>query len=432
MKISPRNFIIISLLIAIILYYISIFSASHTWNFFALLFLSFVIINILRQQSGLLFFLFCFTLYNICIVNTLIEVISPFLIEVREYPTLTGSAARNSLLSAIILKFSYLIFMSLDSKSMVIPKSRKINKIIINAINPLIFLSILVSAITILQHGTQITLKVDRFFYVNNIIPEHSYYIYTQIPTLGFLAAISYTNNKTKKLLFYFYIIAFIAILLLFGEKFSKILLLLFFTSIPILIKKEITISAAIYFQIILWLLLSVGIIIFTYYYSLGDINVFMNRLYLQGQMLYILDLKANNFPLDFNMILNTKSIIDLMYVVAPQSVVDYRLEMGATFTAPFPADTMYIYGFLMAPIIILLKGILIGISSFIIVSSLKKKNHLISIIAAKIYFLIFIYTIMSEYYLLIKIMIYFSILALSVILIKPNPSIFRTQKNKW
>lgn len=159
-------------------------------------------------------------------------------------------------------------------------------------------------------------------------------------------------------------------------------------------------------FFIILFLLLA--IVLITYYRRGDDFNYFLNRISLQGQMIYALDALAIR-DLDFNFMtflnsflgvssnLGNTGMYHLMYQIAPAATVDVLVEYKQTFTAPFPSNFTYFFTKYFAPIAIFIYSIPVAFSIFLFYKAIYTKSLLNIFCAATLFHYLSIATLMGK-----------------------------------
>lgn len=397
-----KGFLISACATAILLaYYISLGAASNTLNIIGAIVLTITSLVILRSKGGWLFLLYAFSLTFALTSNALIEITEVFLIEIRETAYLTGGAARNAFLASLFLIASYsayLFFLKIIPNK--IPTISKAEPAAHRIFLIIAFAAPLYITATLAIYGSPLILGIDRFTYFTNIAPPGYTFVYGNIPILGFAVNLSAFKGLIRNRTSTTWLILTTITYIMAGEKFSQIILLAFFYLTPSFIINNKKIQTKQLLIGITAIAAMAALIFINYTLIYGSAEILIPRLALQGQMNYALDKIAGSAK-DLGLILRhfigvsapepEHGLAYLMHLVAPSNIVDLRLESGATFTAPFPANISYFFGKSLSPLPIALTAIALGAISALVHKTTKSLNLLFSLLAIKTFLLIYV-----------------------------------------
>lgn len=399
----------------LVLYYASTFLRGVFFDIISIVFLVGIIFSGAKyKNSGWIFLLYLFGLTSAVASNFLIEYTSPYIVEIQERAVPTGGAARNAFLTGFFL-FSTFIFFKLLIK--IIPshlkRAKKIENKLIKLIVLLGFVFLAYMIFVIGKYGSPLLMGADRFSYWLNIAPPGYRYISSLVPTFAFGISYALEIGLLRQSLARGWLIAAFVLLILGGEKFSGLIITVFFYYLPYFFLSNKRIPARFFAIGVMLFIAVVSLILINYYLIFGSVffDVFRDRLALQGQMLYAIDrisiTSANRLdaslahffgygnPGEFS------GIKYLMYLIAPHSLVDRYIENGVTFTAPFPANLSYFFGFYVSPIFALFMGLIVGTTGAALYVSLKERAFLLSLVSLKTFFYIYLAILMGEAYML-------------------------------
>lgn len=415
------------------LYYFSIFHSSNVLNFFSILLLAVVSITFLCEpRGGIIYLLFSFGLLFALFSNAVIELTQPFLIEINKFPELTGSAARNSFMGIFFITVVYAShFFTLNLSRIYFSKFKTIdiyaNKIFIN----FSLFSIVFMVFTFILYGSPLTHRIDRAIYFANVVPPGFFYIYKLIPFFGLVFSLAVFKKVIEKKTAKICLIIFMIVLVFCGEKFSNIFLLLFFYFVPVLSMSLEGVKAKHLINGLLFIGLLSIIVFLNYTLIRGDAIILIARLALQGQMNYAIDAIAASGQninviiksfIGFNSSLYDSGISFLMFLIAPDDLVERYLSSGVRFTAPFPANFSYFFGRGFMPFFVLPLGIFVGFVGANFYKAIISKNFILTMVLAKYFILVYVAVMMGEIWLifsfksgvyLVILIIYYSILLL-------------------
>lgn len=399
------------LLVTIIFYYISTLLNGSQLNIIALTTLFWVAFTLpSNTKEAWIFILYLLGLLSATSANVIIEHLSPYLIEIREHAMPTGGAARNSLLTAFFLCSAF-IFFRFFAKALPkdLKKSRKIEKAGVKTLVFLGFAFLAYMAFVIARHGSPLTMGIDRFTYWANIAPPGYRYITSLIPTFAFIVSYSRETGTLRSSFATSWLLLAASLLILGGEKFSGLIITAFFYFLPYFCLSNIKLSARAITLGTTLLALAVSVILLNYYFIFGNdyLEIFASRIALQGQMLFAVDRLATTTPISTDSIIGNfissgktagdSGIKYLMYLIAPLDLVERHISNGVTFTAPFPANLNYFFGFYLSPIAAVFLGLIVGLSGSALYISLKERAFFLSLISLKTFFFLYIAVMMGE-----------------------------------
>lgn len=190
------------------------------------------------------------------------------------------------------------------------------------------------------------------------------------------------------------------------GERYTGIVLCFFFFFLPLLVRSKVSPFRVFFdlrsFALLALLTLSVSFFIFQSYFVVGQgvaeaANSIAGRAVLQAQMWWALDQLSSLHPKSFGEIFqglvgigfdeNESGVYHLMRLVAPQDVVDYRIETGSAFTMSGVFNVVYYFGYVLGAGASLLYGAVFGLCCAILRASLSALNVLAAVFSFKFMF---------------------------------------------
>lgn len=407
--------ILLLLALSLFFYYVSASFNGGQLNVVALFFLIGVALFLpSRFSQAWVFFVYFFGLLFAVFSNVLVEFFSSYLVEIKEHARPTGGAARNAFLVSIFF-CSVFFFFNLLRISFGKPLKRVsvVDNIVVKAFVLGGVALVAYMAAVIIFYGSPLAMGVDRFSYWANVAPAGYRYVVSLVPTFGFV--ISYAREVGILRNFFAVGWFFIAIFLLVlgGEKFSGLIVLVFFYFLPYFCVSNKSLSTRFVSVGGSFLGCAVVLVLANYYliYGAAFLDVFEARLALQGQMLFALDEASSGEGHSVGSSLrhfwgvgaetDEKGIRYLMYLLAPVEVVDSHLSGGATFTAPFPANLNYFFGLHGAPVAGFLLGSMVGSAGWVLYQALRDRVFLLSFLSLKYFFYVYVAVVMGEMYML-------------------------------
>ncbi|MBE3594365.1 MAG: oligosaccharide repeat unit polymerase [Candidatus Carbobacillus altaicus] len=413
-RFSDGQIFVIFAAISLSTYLMSLALNSNYLNIFTLVFLM-ILTGFWIKQIQLLW-IFVYLIFGFLLasfVSVLIEYSPVYLSEVGQFSYFSGSAARNISLMTFFLSTTIYVFYKFSGlDSTLFRPVQYIDKLAAKLLLVVAVLVLLYIYAVVFLFGSPLTMRIDRFNYMLHIARPEFRYIYSIVYVMGFVVAYAGATegikSKYAKLWFIFALIA----LILVGEKFSQIFLLAisFFTPYIILGKVKVNISRFLTLSVI-FLSLSIIMILYSYYNIYGDsyLEIFYTRLGLQAQMMFMIDTLVqagiNGFDSVFKSFTgiganpDETGIYYLMYLIAPDSIVDAYYERGVRFTMPFPANFNYFFGYYFSPLLLFPFATFAGVAAVIVVKSIQKHNFLLSFIAYKFLYNIYANIVMGEMY---------------------------------
>jgi len=398
--------------VIIFLYYLSLATTSNILNLLGVLTLGLTSLLVIKSKGGWIFLLYAFGLTFALASGALIELTGAFLIEIRETAYLTGAAARNSLLATLFLVVSFVsynFFLRLTPSRL--PVINTAEPLATRALLAIAFAAPLYIASVLITYGSPLLMGMDRFKYFTYIAPPGYKWLYGNIPLLGFVVALSAYKGVITHSTSFIWLMLTVVIYIMAGEKFSKLFLLGFFFLLPFFLIASQTIKTRHLALGVMTLIILASLTIFNYVMISGSAEIFIPRLALQGQMNYALDLISGS-PQPLPVILKhfighdaqeiDRGLVHLMYLVAPSDVVDLRIESGATFTAPFPANISYFFGKHLAPLFIIFLSMVFGSLAALLRKAISSLNIIFSGLVLKTFLLAYVAIMMGEAHLLI------------------------------
>lgn len=432
MKFSKNGVVaFVMLAISLTAYFLAIPLSLASVNCIAVVSVLFVSLYLLTASQAWIFFLLIFALVFANLSLLLSESFELFLGEVMQFAHLTGASGRSGFLSCFFLLFSYLSYLCFcrllpekPSPISVIEKgATEIALVIANLISLFLLFGLF-------KYGSPLTKGMDRFQYFSGTA-EVFRYAYGLVPMMGALVGMLLIKRRISKVFAYGWVFLTVLILLLLGEKFSKFILLFFFFLLPVFIRGETRLGLVALAKGGVALLVLVVVVLINYQLVYGSPVMFLARLVLQGQMIFALDLNSG-FPQSWNDVsryflgLGISESEDagmhyLMSLVAPSDIVNERISVGATFTAPFPGNLFYFFGYTFSPIAAGLMAIVLGFVAAVTVSAVKGGNLVLYVVSVKTFLLLYVAVIMGDVHHIfsVKFLIHLVAIALALLAVR-------------
>lgn len=406
----------------LILYYTSIFFASEILNLTSLLACLIFLLSFVKKEIFCFNFPYLFSFSTTSIVIFLSE-FGAYFSEIDSYSSLTGVTARAACLFSIFI-FGFALAYSLGNKKYVLlPTIHGFDRPAIWAFIAISFLCILASFFTQATYGFPLLNGWDRFYYWANVAPSYHKEIHLLIISSSLLFSYAYYSGIIQRWLLLVWLFSSAVALLLASEKFSGFFGMILYWLPAMIVMGRVRLSIASLsktgFILLSLLLISIG-----YNYTQtrdGALtSMLADRVSLQAQMGWALDNLSDFFPKSVDVIATSflgftdstteKGMTYLMYLIAPADLVDRFVEGGVRFTAPFPANVTFFYGFLLAPIIVFIVSFLPGLVASACRTAIIQRNFTYYFISLKFSMFLFVAIIMGEQHLFFsaKFAIYF------------------------
>ncbi|MGP9664682.1 DUF6418 domain-containing protein [Halomonas sp. AOP22-C1-8] len=403
--------IILATLSSLLLFYFSINISSGILNSISILMLAIVLFFLMSIRGGIVFFLYAFGVFGALLSSVFSEQFGLYLFEAGEYATITGGAARNAFLSILFFTTIIGVFRCTYYFKGDVPRIKYLDVIFHKAFLAIAFLAITYLSFNLMMHGSPLFLEVDRFHFFTTMPPLYRK-VYNSLPLLGFVMGMAFYTRIMPRSYAYLWLFIALVVCIFLGEKFSRILLLLymFFVSY-FLLELQGRVKIRHYFYLIALMAVGGCLIIFNYYLIYGSYDIFWTRLAAQGQMNYTLDNVSGHYK---SIDVITKHFVGwgaaeaergsgisyLMYIIAPRELVEYRLSQGASFTAPFPANFIYFFGYTGAPLLIIATGVVVGAVGGVFYKSITSLNFILSLISGKTLLFLYYAVVMGQMHL--------------------------------
>lgn len=204
-------------------------------------------------------------------------------------------------------------------------------------------------------------------------------------------------GRKSDLVLFF----AVLSISIYMGERFTGILLACFFFYMPIALLKGKK-PFSVFFS---WKGIVVGLAVFcllsfTLFFSyeislLGAVDMVLDRAMVQAQMWWALNETATTVTMSFPEILRhylgiqapstDSGVYYLMYQVAPEDVVDYRIDTGSNFTMSGVFNNLYFFGYALGSIVNVIYGAVFGVACGILKKAVQSDNLVVALFSFKL-----------------------------------------------
>lgn len=272
----------------------------------------------------------------------------------------------------------------------------------------IIWFSFIVLAILVfglLKWGTPLAMSEQRFeYWAQHPFPGLRSILY-QTYLIGFLVGCSYIHSMHKKTLALI-ILMVVFVNVLYGEKFTGIYLTLMYFIIGYMIsyyiinkkgRKLVTPGVVILTLLLGVLLFSLVYYQYKYIHNVGDdvVGYILARVFsLQGEVWWGIDHYYFTGALSpkFKYLVNEGFTCEnygglyyLMREIAPWSLVSSYCDRGVTFTMGFPAIGVATIGYLNTIIFCAFAGVLLAITSTLVMFSVQNKNYIAMFLAFKV-----------------------------------------------
>lgn len=390
----------VNLLMSLIFFYFSIGVASNEWNFFAVGYAVMVFYFLANANGGWMLLLYLYAFFTVLLSMSFLEFFGEFLFEIMVYAELTGATARCafmlvffSIIAYDINRFVYTVLpKNLPTIGVFDVNAQKIMLVLSFALMPYLIVELIIT-------GSPLTYQVDRFYFFSRMASPFYKYIYTNLTLLGLIISLSLSRGMLSYSAFLFWVWFCVIVLILSGEKLSHFVLVGFHLMIPFFVNGKVELMSILPKVLIAFVLLFV-LSIYHYIILYGSADLVVPRLVSQGQMNYALDLMSNeNKPLDvimkhfmgWEVEQLDEGLYYLMRIVAPHDIVDMRFDVGATFTAPFPANFFYFFGFLWAPVAIAFIAAISGVITALFHSMLLQGHFIFIVILSRLWMRVYL-----------------------------------------
>lgn len=396
---NAKFIVVISFLIicSISLHVISFFHVSHALNFLCLLLLLFVsVVWVAYSEALWVYFVYVFAFSFAALSGFAIEYFELYMFEVREVGGLSGAVALTSSLMSFFLGVSFLVCAFFASFNVSAGRIKYFDGFFLSSFLFLAFVLVLVLCCVVLIYGSPLFMGVDRFTFWSEVAPPGVSKIRYFLVFMAFVVGYANLVGRISWSAAFFWLFLSIIALILNGEKLSGLVLLLYFYCLPYIIIGKLRVSFA---KVIWW---GGGASIFLVFVVMGNyflieggleraVDLFFARLALQGQMNYAIAALPNSF-LDYSELVGAffgigtaeydKGIYYFMHLIAPADIVERRLQQGTTFTAPFPGNLLYFFGYFYSLLVAGCVAVIVGFLSAAVVIALRAKNFLLAFVS--------------------------------------------------
>lgn len=389
------------ILSALLIYSLSFATKSNALNLAALLLLmTQAALWAGRAKKQWPFFIYFFGIIFAAISGFLVELKSIYMFEIMEHGKLTGAAARYISLMIIFLGVALISFEIIKIKIHPPSFPAKLNKKITLIAFATSILPIIYLLYVVLEYGSPLLMGIDRFSYWTEFSSPYAGKVrYLAIP-LSFIISLAEQNRQISKKTSMTWMLSMAAALILNGEKLSGLIMLLFFYLIPKFeLSEQKKINTALLAKASITAAILLSVVLINYYAILGDLSsamdLFFARLALQGQMNYALT-NLSTTDINHDIIKNLIGINSsdresgihyLMYLIAPENIVNNRIDNGTTFTAPFPANILIFFHGFFAPLAVAACSFLVSIPAAFMTASTRSSNFPLALISMLVFY---------------------------------------------
>ena len=359
--------------------------------------------------------------------------------EISENSYLTGVTVRTACLFTIFIMAFEIFYKKTNIRISPLPKKTKIDNLALRTLIALSFAAIAASIITQLNYGIPLLNGWNRFYYWKEIAPSYQQFLHLTIISTSAVFSYAYYTKKISRITLTIWATSSITALVLASEKFSGFFTMLIYWLPAMFIIGKRRLSFTKTFFLATGASIFIASTIFLNYSKTLDQDAsasILSRAPLQAQMGWKLDSLADLTPKPVDVITSSffglssdgknKGIHYLMYAIAPRDVVDRFIEGGVRFTAPFPSNFTYFFGFIISPILIFAFALLPALNAAICYNSMVNKNFIYYFISSKFSIMLFTSVLMGEQQSIftLKFAIYCFILFVTPALLKPKSKI--------
>ncbi len=394
---------------------------SYFFNFtFLFLWCFFVISLILQKKSSSSLNLMYIWAFSTALISCFIVEFGAYLSEIRIFGALSNATVKIGFPSMILL---YISINFCDWLTKNIQPQKRLPKfyqdIATGAILMFSITAVLALMVVIIVYGTPNSHNVDRFYYWENIAPSWGRYLQYNLTQLAFILGVLFVNSN-RKYIYALLLLFSLVIQFLGGEKFTGpfLSILFFFTPYLVMSKRNLLIRILTPRNLIILSLVffSFTYIIYLSYLAIYGNNIaatksFVERIALQSQVWWALDQHSEllNSDLSFDWLAtnffgfgkdsehDVFGMYYIMKVIAPDDVFQRFFSNSVRFTMGTPVNYNFFFGYLLAPVICIFGGLLMGFSAWVLRVAIDLNDLFYSFIAIKFYYLVILISTMSD-----------------------------------
>lgn len=431
-------------IIALFFYYVALIFPSTALNFFALILLGSCVLFYLREMHLAIvnfIFIFSFLFSALAVVSVEFGVYLP---EIQSFTFFSGAAAKNiTLMVLFIVVMQSVTRWASNLSPRFISRIKHLDSLGLKTLPLVAFILVIIYITILIIYGSPLLRGVDRFFFWRSIAPGWFRYVHSLMPQLAFVIAFACCARKLSTAAASIWGIMAVLAVVAGGEKFSGLLSMLIFAAIPFFVMSDKRVKhplrVILIFSILVVALLGVVLISYMSIYGDAFYDKLIVRLSLQGQMLWALDQRADFSAQELQVIVQALLGIGasdvesgmpyLMYLIAPSKLVDSYLSGGASFTAPFPANIQFFWGYYAAPLSIPLIAAAVGGVAGVLVLAIRARSIIFSLCVMKFYWFLYIAIAMGEIRMIFdwKFLLYAGVLMMIILLSVRESSLSRS-----
>lgn len=389
---------------SLIIYYASLVIVSNTLNFISLFFLMLFGVSWLYSIKEVwILFIYLFGFLFAALSGFFVELFNLYMFEIVEWGKLSGASALTTALMVLFLAGACVSCRALFRGNWSVARFKYADDLCLKILIVVAFVLPLYLLGVIYFYGSPLFMGVDRFTYWSEVAPPGVSKVRYFLVFMSFVLGYAQFSGKLNRVLVLLWLFISLLALVLNGEKLSGFIVLLYFYIIPYFAMGAHNFSA----RKFLLVLGGLGgallfVVVFNYFLIQGDVDstlsLFMARLAVQGQMNYAIVNSSSGgaFSEIWNAFIGigsdeyNKGIYYLMYLVAPEGIVERRITQGTTFTIPFPANNIYFFGWHLSILITAITAVLVGLVSGVVLVALRSQNFILAFVAMALFYYLY------------------------------------------
>lgn len=364
-------------------------------------FLVFVFYLVRADKNFAVLSFYTFFVFISTLLITLIIEHGTYLIEIDEVSYPIGITSKGALTSFLFLSGMYVSYSFLKKTNLGVKDlSVSSQTFTFYGVRLLITIMCITMFLLLMKYGIPLLMGIHRADFWSGYAPSWGGTLAFWLIQVSFLSGFIYSKTKSKIDLFLFLFLLLVTILS--GSRFTGIMQSLVYFFIPILVlSKSFKIhnpKFVISFSVVFIILLTIVFNSFEAKSSQEKQNNLVLRIVLQGQMWWALDRKSNFYPKEVDEILDSyiglakdpreKSYNYLMYLVAPATLVNQKIETDSRFTMSGFFNNYYFFGYFVGSFINFIFAIFFGFLVYFLYLAIYSNN---------VIFLLFIFKLFTK-----------------------------------
>lgn len=370
------------------------------FDYFSLIiFLVFIWLVTIKEKKFFILSFYTFFAFITTIVISLILEHGTYLLEINEFSYAVGLTSKGAATGFFFISFMLLSFKTLNKTNIsVINFDTSTQKILFNLFRLVTLAMCSTMLFLLILYGFPLFKGIHRADYWASYAPSWGGVLAFWLIQLSFL--IGYIFSKTKARVDLCIFVFLLSITVLAGSRFTGILQSLVYFCIPVFISNS---NFKIYnpkliSSFIVFIIIMMGIVLnsFETTSKSEQKNNLALRVVLQSQMWWALDNLATYYPRSSDEIIKSyigtshdpreKSYNYLMYLVAPVSLVNDKVDTDSRFTMSGFFNNYYFFGYFLGFIVNLIQALFFGLIVFLLYLAILSNNTIFLLFTFKLY----------------------------------------------